>query len=448
MKKNGFLKKVSLIAIPIAMQNLIISSINVADVFMIGKLGEIPLAALGLANQIMFIFTLMLFGINSGAGVMTAQFWGKKDIKNIHKVLGLALSLSIAIALLFFLGAKLIPYKLIRLYSPDAEVIRLGGNYLKIVCWSYIFTAISFVYALQLRNLSIIKISVYSSLITLMINITLNYILIFGNLGFRPMGVEGAAIATGIARFMEATFIISYVHIKKYPLVSKVKNLFGFNKNFVKRYFQISMPVILNEGFWALGITSYSMIYAHMSTSAIATINIVSSIERIIFTGFIGIANAAAVLVGNKVGEGNEVEAKIYGKHSSILAVLSGLAGSLIILIGARPVLNVYNLSPEVDMMAFKTLMVLCLILPFKAFNGTVVVGVLRGGGDTKYALFVDLFALWLMGVPMTFFAGLYFGLPIYFVYLVAGTEEMVKFFFGIHRLKSGKWVKNVVENL
>lgn len=448
MKRNGFLKKVSLIAIPIALQNLIISSINVADVFMIGKLGETPLASLGLANQIMFIFTLLLFGINSGAGVLTAQFWGKKDIKNIHKVLGLALCLSTTIALLFFVAAKVIPYKLISIYSPDAEVIRIGGNYLKIVCWSYIFTAFSFVYALQLRNLSIIKISVYSSLITLVINITLNYILIFGNFGFRPMGVEGAAIATTIARFMEATFIISYVHIKKYPLVAKAKDLFDFNINFVKRYFNISLPVIANEGFWALGITSYSMIYAHMSTSAIATINIVGSIERIIFTGFIGIANASAVLVGNKVGEGNEKEASIYGKHSSFLAVMAGLLGSLIILIAARPVLNIYNLSPEVDIMAFKTLMILCILLPFKAFNGTIVVGVLRGGGDTKYALFIDLIALWVMGVPLTFFAGLHLHLPIYLVYLAAGSEEMAKFFFGLQRLKSGKWIKNVVENL
>lgn len=448
MTNRKFLKKVSVIAIPIALQNLIISSINVADVFMIGKLGETPLAALGLANQIMFMLSLLLFGINSGAGVLTAQFWGKRDIKSIHKVLGLALILSVGTAMLFLAGGQLIPNKLISLYSPDRDVILLGGSYLKIVSWSYVFTAISFVYALQLRNLSITKVTVYSSVVSLIINITLNYMLIFGNWGFKPMGVEGAAIATTIARFFEMSAILSIVFIKKYPLVTKVNELFAFNKAFVKRYMEISSPVIINEMFWALGMTTYSMVYAHMSTSAVATVNIVGSIERIIFTAFVGIANATGVMVGNKIGEGNEVEARTYGKKFAILAVIAGLLGSLMIFLMAKPVLSVYDLSDEVRQLAYYTLLALCLIIPFKSFNSTAVVGILRGGGDTKYALVVDLVALWLMGVPLAYYGGMHLGLPVYLVYLVAGSEEMVKFFLGLSRIRSGKWVKNVVNDI
>jgi len=448
LETKGIFKKIFLIAMPIALQSLIVSATNLADVFMVGRLGEESLAGLGLANQIMFMFTLILFGINSGAGVLTAQFWGKKDIKSIHMVLGLALTISLSIALIFFLTARIIPYELIRIYSPDLNVIKLGGNYLKIVSFSYIFVSIYLTYVTQLRNMSLVKISVYSSLLTLFINVSLNYIFIFGKLGFREMGVEGAALATSIARFIEASFILGYIHIKKYPLVANIKTLFNFNKVFVGRYFNISLPVMMNELFWALGITSYSMIYARMSTSAIATINVVTSIERIVFTGFIGIAHATSAIVGNKVGEGNEVEAKLYGRYCSKLAIIAGLIGSVIIFISAKSVLYFYGLNEQVYTYAYKTLMSLCIILPFKAFNATTVVGILRGGGDTKYALLVDLIALWTIGVPFTFFSGLYFSLPIYFVYLIAGSEEIIKFFLGLNRIKSDKWIKNVTENI
>lgn len=433
---------------PIAFQSLIVSTTNLADVFMVGRLGEEALAGLGLANQIMFMFTLILFGVNSGAGVLTAQFWGKKDIESIHKVLGLALSISLSIAIVFFFSARLIPYDLIRIYSPDINVIRLGGNYLKIVSFSYIFVAIYLTYVTQLRNMSLVKISVYSSLLTLFINVSLNYILIFGKLGFREMGVEGAALATSIARFIEASFILSYIHIKRYPLVAKLKSLLNFDKKFVIRYFKISSPVMLNEVFWALGITSYSMIYARMSTSSIATINVVTSIERIVFTGFIGIAHATSAIVGNKVGEENYEEARLYGRYCSKLAIIAGLMGSLLIFISSKSVLHLYALNEQVHLYAYRTLMALCIILPFKAFNATTVVGILRGGGDTKYALLVDLIALWTIGVPFTFFSGLHLSLSIYFVYLIAGSEEIIKFFLAYKRILSDKWIRNVTEDI
>ncbi len=448
IKNKGFYKKVSAIAIPIALQNLVLSSINVVDVFMIGKLGEVPLASLGLANQILFLLSLFLFGINSGAGVLTAQFWGKKDIKNIKKVLGIALTLSLIVALGFYSATQFIPEKLMALYSPDKEVVYLGGEYLKTIGISYIFTAISFVFAIQLRNLSLTKVSVYGSIISLFINIILNYLLIFGKLGFEPLGVKGAAISTAIARLFEMFFIVYYTFFKKYPIAGRIKEYLLFDKNFVKNYFSISLPVIINEILWAFGITCYSIIYARMGTSQVATVNIVNSIERIIFTGFIGIGNATAVMIGNKVGEGELVEAKKYGKTFAILAFAIGLLGSAIVFLIAKPILGIYDLSEEVNNLAFLTLMSLCIIIPFKAFNSTTIVGILRGGGDTKYALIIDILALWLMGVPLTFVAGLKLHLPIYIVFLVAASEEFVKFTLGLVRLKSGKWVKNVIENI
>lgn len=447
MKKDKeLLKKLLYIAVPIALQNLISSSVNFADVFMIGKLGETSLAAVGLSNQISFLLNLLLFGITSGAGVMTAQYWGKKDIINIKKVLGLALILSLMCSTLFFLGAYFMPHSLLKIYTPDIEVINLGAKYLKIVSFSYFIWAASFVFVLQLRALSITKITVVSAFVGLVINVILNYVLIFGKLGFKKYGVEGAAIATVIARIAEFMVIIGAVYIKKYPLAGKINEFISFDFEFLKRYLRISLPVIINESIWALGINSYSMIYARMSTEAVATVNVVSSIERIVFVGFIGLANASGIIIGNTIGEGDEEKAKQYGYSFEKMALILGLVLAVIMGLITIPILNVYELKKETYQMAKITLFVLCFILPLKSINCTTIVGVLRGGGDTKYALYIDVAALWLVSVPLAYIGGLVFKFPVYIVFLLASAEEVIKLILGLKRVFSNKWINNVIK--
>jgi len=445
IKDKELLRKVLYIAIPIALQNLISSSVNFADVFMIGKLGEVSLAAVGLSNQIGFLLNLLLFGITSGAGVMTAQYWGQKDIVNIKKVLGLALIFSLTCSIMFFMASFLMPEKLLRIYTPDLEVVALGVRYLKIVCFSYLIWALSFVYVLQLRGISIIKITVVSSFISLLVNIFLNYVLIFGKYGFKAYGVEGAAIAMCVARIVEFAIIIAAIYIKKYPLAAKMSELLNFDTSFVKKYLKISLPVVLNETIWSLGINSYSMIYARMSTEAVATVNVVSSIERIVFVGFIGLANSAGVIIGNTIGEGKNEEAEKYGVSFEKMALILGICTAIIMALITIPILNVYDLKVETYNMAKITLFILAFILPLKSINCTIIVGILRGGGDTKFALYIDVAALWLISVPLVYLSGLIWGFPVYLVYLLASSEEIIKLIFGFRRIKSKKWINNVV---
>ena len=445
LKDKELLRKVMYIAVPIALHNLISSSVNFADVFMIGKLGESSLAAVGLSNQISFLLNLLLFGITSGAGVMTAQYWGKKDIINIKKVLGLALIFSLICSTMFFLASFFMPEKLLKIYTSDLEVISLGVKYLKIVCFSYLIWAVSFVYVLQLRGIAITKITVISSFISLIVNIFLNYILIFGKFGFRAYGVEGAAIATCIARLVEFFVIIVAVYIRKYPLAAKFKELINFDINFVKNYLKISLPVLLNETIWSLGINCYSMIYARMSTEAVATVNVVSSIERIVFVGFIGLANSAGVIIGNTIGEGENEKAEKYGVSFEKMAFILGIVMAIVMALITIPILNVYELKEKTYNMAKITLFILAFILPLKSINSTIIVGILRGGGDTKFPLYIDVAALWLVSVPLVYFGGLVWGLPVYLVYLLAASEEIIKLIFGFRRIKSKKWINNVV---
>ncbi len=447
MEKDNFYKNLMNIAVPVALQNLILSSINLADVFMIGRLGEAPLAALGLSNQIMFLMILLLFGINSGAGVFVAQFWGEKNIRAIHKVLGVALISALMTSTVFFVLTQTVPELLIRVYSPDQEVIGYGGEYLKIVGWSYIATSLTFVYSIQSRNVERAKIGLYSSIIALITNVSLNYILIFGKLGFSAMGVRGAAVATLIARTMECIFVLGYINYNESPLKSSVGEMLSFDSEFLRKYRKTTIPVILNEMLWAVGITTYSMVYARMSTTAIAVVNIVGSIERITFTGFIGVANATAVMVGKKIGEKREDIAIEYANKLGSISFLLGVGGSLLLFLAAKPVLGIYELSDEVFKLSLSTMYILCLFLPFKSFNATNVVGILRAGGDTKYCLIMDVAALWMIGVPLAYLGGLKLGYPVYMVFALALSEELLKFFVGVRRVISKKWIKNLVED-
>lgn len=446
--KKAFYKQLIFLAVPIAIQSMISSSVNVADVLMIGKLGATKLAALGLANQITFLMVLILYGVNSGAAIFMSQFWGKKDHKNLSKVMGIALIASIIVSFTFFLGAQLIPEKLIKIYSPDIEVIKFGAKYLKIVSWSYIIAGISMVFGIQLRSVGILKLGVYTSLVSLVVNITLNYLLIFGSFGFPKMGIEGAALATTITRIIEVTIILVVVYKKKYPLACKIKDMISIDKKFFKIFQKTTTPVILNELFWALGMTGYSMVYARMSTESVAVVNIVGSIAGVLFTGFFGVASATAVMVGNKIGENREEEAVKYaymlGKISLGLGVITGIISVIII----KPLLNFYDLDAEVYRLVVYTTYALAILTPFKSFTATTIVGILRGGGDVKYSLVLDITALWIVGIPVVIYSGLYLGWPIYIVYGLAGSEEVIKFIFSVRRVASGKWVKNLVKNI
>lgn len=448
LNDKKFYKTMIGISVPIALQNLVVSSINVADVFMIGKLGETSISALGLANQIMFLLILFLFGINSGGSIFMAQFWGKKDLKNMHKVLGLVLFISILCAFAFFLLTQFIPDLLIRVYTPEADVIRVGAQYLKIVGWSYILTAVSFVYSIQLRNIGKTSISLGASVLSLILNVSLNIILIFGYFGFPAMGVKGAAIATAIARTAECIFIVSYTYISKCVLASSLKEMTAFNSEFVRRFLITSMPVVLNEMVWSLGITTYSMLYGRMGTSSLAAVNIAYSIDRILFVAIIGLCSACGVMVGNKIGENDNDNAYIFAVRFSHITVYVSIIISLLVLAIIKPLLGFYNISPEVFTSTRNIIIVIAVILPFKGFNCSNIVGALRAGGDTNFCLKLDIFGVWGIGVPFAFIGAFYFHLPVYMVFLLATSEEIIKIIFVARRLVSKKWISNLVNEI
>lgn len=439
-----FFSQMFRLALPITAQNFVSSALNLVDNIMIGSLGETAIAGVGLANQYFFLLNLLLFGIVSGSSIFTAQFWGNKDIKSIRKVLGICMIAGGTGAFFFFIGGLLFPSEILGIFSSDPAVISLGTGYLRIVIFSYIITSVTFSYSFILRSTGNVKIPLLISVIALGTNTVLNYLLINGYLGFPRMGVAGAAVATLIARIAELSILLWIVYSKQNVVAASAKEMTDLTASFVKQFFRVTIPVMVNESMWGLGVTLYTIVYARMGTEVIASTNISSTFEKIMWVIFFGFGNACAIMIGNKIGSGDSKQVFTYAKRFAIIGpAIAILIGIAVILISSW-ILTPYKVSPVVLDYAQKNLIVFCLFLWIKVFNYTNVVGILRSGGDTTFCMLLDTGGVWLVGVPLAFLGGLVLHLPIFYVYALVQLEEVLKMIIGIPRLASKKWINNL----
>ncbi|ACD53032.1 MATE family efflux transporter [Clostridium botulinum] len=441
-----FLRKTIAIAIPVTIQALLNTTLNLIDTMMIGQLGETTIAAVGLANKVFFVFTLLLFGIVSGSSILTAQYWGKKDIKNIRKVLGISLIIGLFGAIIFVIPSLICPNIVMRIFTPNESTIGIGVAYLSIVALSYPLTAITNAYISLLRAVNEVKAPVVISLFSILINAILNYTLIFGHFGFPALGVQGAAIGTLIARIIECISVLSIVYLKNGPAAARLKELVAFDKTFIKMFFITVSPVIANEFMWGLGVTIYSLVYGRMGDGAVAAITITQTVEQIAVVIFQGISAATAVILGNELGANKLKKADIHAKYLLILQFIATLVIGVICILTRWPLIHLFTVTEAVAVDISKCLIVFVLYLPFKMFNLVNITGVLRSGGDTKSGLILDTTGVWLIGIPLAYLGGIFLSLPIYWVYVLVLAEEIYKFVLSFKRYKQKKWLKNIVE--
>ncbi|WP_129598372.1 MATE family efflux transporter [Anaerophilus nitritogenes] len=436
------------IALPIIIQNFIASSLNMVDTMMIGRVGEIQIAAVGIANQYFFLFNLLLIGICSGCGIFISQFWGKRDIVNIKKVLGMGMIAGAVLATIFTVIALYIPNQIINIFNTDPKVISEGVKYLKIVCISYIFTAITFNFGFASRCIENAILPMIVSSFALLFNTFFNYVFIFGNFGSKAMGVEGAALATLLARIIEASLLVGYIYFSKGVLAAKCSEMFSLSKDFIKKVLDTVIPVVLNEGCWGLGFVVYSVAYGRIGMQAMAAVQICNTVQNVFMVFIFGMSNASVVMIGNQIGAGHEDQAKIYAKRFSLLACLVGICLASILAISAPFILSFFNISDTVYHSALMILYINAGILLIRVFNCLLIVGILRAGGDAKRALFIEAFTMWCIGVPLAFLGAFYFKLPVHYVVALVTVEELFKFILGIPRLLSNKWIRNITENM
>ena len=439
-------KSLFVIALPIILQNLMQSTVNMLDTLMVGQLGSVEIASVGLGNQIYMLLNMVLFGISSGGAIFIAQFWGKKEKSGIWKMEGIMFSFSIVIALIFTFASVFFPKFLIGLYSKDFHVIEIGARYLRIVAFSFPFFAMSFAFSMALRSTEHVKLPMVATMISLVLNAILNYLLIFG-IGFFPsLGIVGAAIATCISRIVECFILFIVAYSKKYEVASSVKNLFSFTFFEVRKFIKIAFPVIINEAIWGLGTSMHSLIMGRTSTEAISAFNITGTISQITWVFFIGVGNAAGIIIGKKIGEGNETEARKYANTLSwFMPVMAIFIGLLLIPI-SKFLPFMFNVEANILVQAKMMLMILMCCYPLNAFNMCWVVGICRAGGDTVFAAIIDVCFMWIIAIPLAACVAYFTNVQPYIIYICLLSEQIFKAIVGFYRIKSGKWLHNVVE--
>ena len=448
LDKTSFKKTVLAFLLPMAIQNLINVAISSTDVIMLGRYSEVTLSASSLASQIQFILILLLFGIGSGATVLTAQYWGKKDIKSIEKVMAISIKVAFTLSLFFFVFAFFFSKNAMRLFTNDKSTILEGIKYLKIVSFSYLITSISIVYLVTMRSVERVVISTVTYATSFVSNFIINYLLIFGNFGFPKLGIRGAAIGTLIARLIELG-IVFYYNSKNHHFVSiKWKYIKSLDPILKKDFLKYSSPTMMNELLWASGTATGVAILGRLGNSIVAANSITSVVRQLAMVFAFGLANTAAIMVGKEIGKKDFHTAEIYSKKLLLYSFLSSLLGVALLLIAKPFIIKKFSLNIEVENYLNFTLNILFYYIPLQSISAVLIVGVFRAGGDTKFALIADILPLWCGSVLISAFAAFYLNLPTKIIYLLIMSDEIIKQPLIIWRYRSKKWINNVTREL
>lgn len=447
-----FYKEVAMLAIPMVLQNMVTTSLGLLDSFMVGLLGEAPLAAVTMANTPVMVIMLMTFGLQSGGSVLMSQFYGKGDYDSINRVLGIGFYAAAGVTLLFGSVMFFLPVQFMGLFGNDAGVITLAAKYGRIVAFSFFFDSMTSVYVAAHRSMANPKPGMVILMSSMVLNAFLNWVLIFGKLGAPAMGVEGAALATLIARMVQLAMVIVHILFVDKKFRFQPGLAFRPGMDMLRRYIRYSLPVLFNETLWGLGSSLYPTIMGHMASSQaiLAAYGVSGNIERLCTVAIFGVSGATSIIIGREIGAGADREKVLsVGKALDMLAVIVGaIVGGIFIavtyLFFAPVVYPLFGLSPEATEIATMMLVVTFSFLFFRAFNTTNVVGVIRGGGDVKTAALIDLAPMWLVAIPTAALAGLVFQWGILAVYLCMALDNVVKALLGVHRLRSGKWIRNL----
>ncbi|MDK0709516.1 MATE family efflux transporter [Clostridium perfringens] len=435
------------IALPIAVQNLITFMVSMVDTLMVGALGEIQLSAVSIANNLFFVLTILMFGLAGGSNIMISQYWGKGNVKTIHKILAIMYRVCLLITGIFIFIALFLPKYFMGIFTTDKAVIDFGASYLRIVCIGYLFYSITNCTIMMLRSVKTVSISIIVYTASLVVNSILNWILIFGNLGAPELGIRGAAIATVCARITEFSIVLVFMFIYERKIGLKLEHLLKLDKEILKDYVGLCTPVLCNELLWAIGASMISVIVGRMGTEVVAA-NSINGVAHQFVTVFIfGMSNATAVIIGNTIGEGKKEKAKEYAYSIGIFSVVMGCISGLMILLIKPFVVDFYNVSYSTKLIAMEIMTVTSGIIVFQSLASNFMMGVLRGGGDAKFVLINDLIFMWLVAIPGGFFVAFVLELPVALVFLVIKCDEILKSLTSVYRVISGKWVNDVTKD-
>ena len=446
--KQVLRKKLTHVALPIALQSLISSSLNLVDTIMVGSLGEVELATLGLATQVSFIFWMILFGFTGGTITYMAQFWGKRDLKNIRRVTGISVTSCFAVGLVFFIFSFFFPELVLRIFTNIPEVIEMGRDWVHYASFIFLIWSVVVPLTALLKATQQTSIPLKISIVVFVTNTLLGLILIFGLLGAPRLGIMGACVGLIVSRFLELVIYIYVIFIKKNIVAGPIKEFFSWNKDLFQRIFRNTIPTTINEVMWALGTSMYNAAYGRIGITAFAAVQAGNTILNLFALACFSVGEALLIIVGEKLGAGEIKEADKSASYILKLTIIIGLIAGTVLFITSRFIVKLFDLSDTGVQYALLILAVYSGAFVFKIVNSAILTGILRAGGDTKFAMIAEIICVWGIGVPLAFIFALYVGLPVYLVVLIVQTEEFVKIFIVMYRFRSKKWLRNLVKNI
>ena len=446
--KKALNRKLVKIATPIAIQGIVSATLSMVDNIMVGFLGETELAAVGVGSQLFMVHYLVLFGILSGSATFMAQFYGTKDMGNIRKVIGFDFTLLAVLGAVLFILVNCFTDSILSVYTEDSAVRELAAQYVRINSLSFLLLAVSSPLEMAFKATQQVRIPMLISNVIFFTNIAINYVLIFGKLGFPKLGVAGAAIGTISSRIIEVIMNSYFAFRTRNEFCGNVMSYFGWDRELIKRIIKNATPTTINEFFWSFGQTMYVAAFSRISTTAYAAYQAANSIFNIFNFAAFSIGDAALILVGEKLGEGDMEYTWKLSKHLIKACLLAGIVIGAITILLSEPLSGIFKLSEAGKMYTKYILIVFGATMAADLFNGLQIAGILRAGGDTKFAMISESMCIWLIAVPLAFISSLVWHLPVHLALLVTRTEMLIRGAILAKRYLSKKWMNTVITDL
>lgn len=441
--KHPFFSSVMALAVPVALQSMLQSSFSIVDQIMIGQLGSVSIAGVGFAGKFSSIFSVVVAAVGAVAGIMISQYIGQKNDRETVRSFRINLLLSLIVAAMFTLLCALFPNAIMRLYTKDAPTEQAAAEYLAIISATFIPMAGATMVSTLFRCTDRPKLPLYASIVSALLNTAINYILIFGKLGFEPMGARGAAIATVIAQL--ANLIIMLLMLRHCKLLPHRSEAAEANAPFNwHQYVVMLLPALLCEVFWSLGENVYAAIYGHIGTDPSAAMTLINPVQGLVIGALCGVSQAAGVIIGKRLGSGEFDRAYRESKRLVLYGAVGALILSVAVVLTSPLYVQIYNVGDNVKLLTRQILLAYALIAPVKVLNMILGGGVVRSGGRTKYVLITDLIGTWGFGVPLGLLSAFVLKLSIPYVYFILSLEEVVRLLITVYIFRRKNWMHSL----
>lgn len=445
----AFWRDIARLALPIALQNLLSSSFSLVDTLMVGQLGDTPLAAVGMAWQFGWFLSMIIFGMTSALTMFVSQYWGAGDKKSIRKVYGIALMIAVGVSVVFMLAGVVFPRGVVWIFNREPDVLDVGAQYLSIAAFSYPAIALNYVFMGVLRATERVKLPLYTTLVTTLLNAGLDYAFIFGFGAIPAMGARGAAIATVVSAWLSPVITFTVSLIEKNMLIAPWREIFGFDKNFFAEFLRRAVPVVANETLWGAGTLVFNIIFANLGSGNYAAVTIMRTFESIAFVFFVGLGSASSVIVGKSVGAGEIASAVRDSRRFAVLVPAFSAVLGAVIIVFRRQIVGVFDLDGKITAETLGTavwiLSIYAAEMAIRNIPYIVICGIFRPGGETRIGMKYDLLFLWCVSLPATIIAAFVLRLPFPAVFATMYiAEDWLKAFFCIRYFLTDKWLKPV----